>query len=323
MELNIFSGSAEVLLDPNVLWDSVIIGGGPAGYNAAIYMARKGLRPLLLIGNRGGQVALTNEIENYLGFDEITGGELTERFHKHATSLNVDILESTFADQIVKGERLFDVTLSNGELVKTKTVIMATGGEHRKLGLEGEQKLSSRGISYCAICDAPFFKEKEVIIVGGGDSAVEAAVDVAKWAKHVHVVHRSVWRAEQILLDRMFETENITYELGSVLTEINGENAVESVTIYNKENDTTVEKAAQGVFIEIGQDPRVDLVKHFVALNDEQEIIVNALKETNVPGLFAAGDVTNTPYKQIITAASDGATAGLTASNYILKMEEK
>lgn len=323
MEFNIFASSNQVSLDPNILWDSVIIGGGPAGYNAAIYLARKGLRPLLLIGDRGGQVALTNEIENYLGFDEISGGELVERFHQHATGLNVDILESTFVDNLNKEDKYFNVTLSNSETVKAKTVIMATGGEHRKLGLEGETRLSAKGVSYCAICDAPFFKDKEVIIVGGGDSAVEAAVDVAKWAKHVHVVHRSVWRAEKILLDRMFETKNITYELGSVLTEIGGENAVEYVEIYNKDKDESYRKDVQGVFVEIGQDPRVDLVKDLVELNTSQEIIVDEYKASSLAGLFAAGDVSNTPYKQIITAASDGAIAGLSASSYILKMEEE
>lgn len=323
MEFNIFASSNQVSLDPNILWDSVIIGGGPAGYNAAIYMARKGLRPLLLIGNRGGQVALTNEIENYLGFDEISGGELVERFHQHATGLNVDILESTFVDNLNKEDKYFNVTLSNSETVKAKTVIMATGGEHRKLGLEGETRLSAKGVSYCAICDAPFFKDKEVIIVGGGDSAVEAAVDVAKWAKHVHVVHRSVWRAEKILLDRMFETKNITYELGSVLTEIGGESAVEYVEIYNKDKDESYRKEVQGVFVEIGQDPRVDLVKDLVELNASQEIIVDEYKASSLAGLFAAGDVSNAPYKQIITAASDGAIAGLSASSYILKMEEE
>lgn len=322
MEFNIFSSSTEVTLDPNVFWDSVIIGGGPAGYNAALYMVRKGLKPLLLNGNRGGQVALTNEIENYIGFEEISGTELTEKFHSHTAGLNVDILEGTFVDKLEKRDNRFYLTLSTGELVEAKTVIMATGGEHRKLGLEGESRLSAKGVSYCAICDAPFFKGCEVIIVGGGDSAVEAAVDVAKWADHVHVVHRSVWRAEQILLDRMMATENITYELGSVLTEINGENKVESVVIYNKENDTYITKEVGGVFVEIGQDPRVELVEGLVDLNDDNEIIVDKYKESSVPGLFAAGDVTDTPYKQIITAASDGAIAGLSASNYILKMEE-
>ncbi|HZJ86646.1 MAG TPA: FAD-dependent oxidoreductase [Erysipelothrix sp.] len=323
MDLNIFSGSAEVSLDPSITWDSVIIGGGPAGYNAAIYLARKGLKPLLLVGNRGGQIALSNEVENYLGFEKIDGVDLVERFHQHATGLNVDILESTFVDKLEKNGNIFSMNLSTNELVKAKTVIMATGGEHRKLGIEGEDSLSAHGVSFCAICDAPFFKDKEVVIVGGGDSAIEAAVDVAKWATHVHVVHRSVWRADQILLDRMFETENITYELGSVLTKIGGEGKVEYVEIYHKEKDTTTKRDVQGVFIEIGQDPRIDLVKDMVNLNDDNEIVVDQFKMTNIDGLYAAGDVTNTPYKQIITAASDGAIAGLSASNYILKMEEE
>ncbi|NLW15673.1 MAG: FAD-dependent oxidoreductase [Erysipelothrix sp.] len=323
MELNISSWSAPLTLDPNIVWDSVIIGGGPAGYNAAIYMVRKGLKPLLLIGDRGGQVSLTNEIENYLGFEEIQGGDLVEKFHVQATRLNVDILESIYANKIVKDDNLFTVTLTTEEDVKAKTVIIATGGEHRKLNLEGEERLSAKGVSYCAICDAPFFKDKEVIIVGGGDSAVEAAVDVAKWAKHVHVVHRSKWRAEKILLDRMFETENVTYELGSTLSDIGGEHSVEYVDIYNKDSDTTTRKQVQGVFVEIGQDPRVDLVKDYVELNENSEIVVDKYNATNFPGLYAAGDVTDVPYKQIITAASDGAVAGLSASNYILKMEEK
>ena len=323
MDLNIFSSSTEVSLDPSITWDSVIIGGGPAGYNAAIYLARKGLKPLLLVGNRGGQIALSNEVENYLGFEMIDGVDLVEKFHQHANGLNVDMLESTFVEKLEKDGNIFNLSLSTNETVKAKTVIMATGGEHRKLGIPGEEEFSAKGVSYCAICDAPFFKDKEVIIVGGGDSAIEAAVDVAKWASHVHVVHRSVWRADQILLDRMFATENITYELGSVLSEIGGENHVDYVEIYNKETDSTTKREAEGVFIEIGQDPRVDFVRDMVELNDEDEIIVDQFKMTNVEGLYAAGDVTNAPYKQIITAASDGAIAALSAGNYILKMEEE
>ncbi len=323
MDLNIFSSSTEVSLDPSITWDSVIIGGGPAGYNAAIYLARKGLKPLLLVGNRGGQIALSNEVENYLGFEMIDGVDLVERRHQHKNGLNVDMLESTFVEKLEKDGNIFNLSLSTNETVKAKTVIMATGGEHRKLGIPGEEEFSAKGVSYCAICDAPFFKDKEVIIVGGGDSAIEAAVDVAKWASHVHVVHRSVWRADQILLDRMFATENITYELGSVLSEIGGENHVDYVEIYNKETDSTTKREAEGVFIEIGQDPRVDFVRDMVELNDEDEIIVDQFKMTNVEGLYAAGDVTNAPYKQIITAASDGAIAALSAGNYILKMEEE
>jgi len=323
VELNILSQGTELTLDPSVTWDSVIIGGGPAGYNAALYLYRKGLRPLLLVGARGGQVALTNEIENYLGFQSIHGGDLTEEFHQHIIGFEIDLLENVMAESIEKSDDLFKVKLSNNEVVDTKTIILATGGDNRKLGVDGEARLEGKGVSYCAICDAPFFKGKDVVIVGGGDSAVEAAVDLSKWASHVHLVHRSVFRADQVLIDRMMEAENVTYELGSVIQTIGGENSVEYVEIYNKEDDTVVKKETDGVFIEIGQEPRVDLVKDLVDLNDQNQVIVDEYRNTSYPGIFAAGDVTSSPYKQVITAASDGAVAALTASNYIMKMEEK
>lgn len=321
VELNIMSLSQPLALDPNVLWDSVIIGGGPAGYNASLYLHRKGLRPLLIMKERGGQVSLTNEVENYLGFKHIHGTDLTETFHNHVSEFEIDMLENTTVEKIEKLEPLFRLTLSNNETVNTKTVILAMGGEHRRLGVDGEARLEGKGVSYCAICDAPFFKNQEVVIVGGGDSAVEAAVDVSNWASHVHLVHRSTFRAQQILLDRMMDKKNITCELGSVVREIGGEDHVTSVTIYNKEKDMTYKRDAQGVFIEIGQDPRIDLVKDWVTLDDQNQIVADKYKNTSVPGVFAAGDVSDAPYKQIITAAADGAIAALSASNYITKME--
>lgn len=303
------------------VWDSVIIGGGPAGYNAALYMIRKGFRPLLVMAERGGQLPQTNEIENYLGFEKVTGFELTEIFHQHVNHFDVDIQEYDYVTKLSKPDDLFEVELSSGSTVKAKTIIYATGGAHRLLGVEGESLLNGRGVSYCAICDAPFFKKREVVVVGGGDSAVEAAIDLAKWATHVHLVHRSTFRAEKIMLDRMKSLDNVTYELGSVVQEIKGETSVEAVMIYNKEKDLLTERKVDGVFIEIGQDPRIDLVKDWVELNENNEIIVNRNQETNVAGLYASGDVTNLSFKQIIIAASEGAIAGLSASQYITKMD--
>ena len=323
MELNIMAVGKTTTLDPSVIWDSVIVGGGPAGYNAALYMIRKGLRPLVILSERGGQVALTNEIDNYLGMDLIHGTDMTEAFHKHVARFDVDILENTAVNSVHKIDNQFELKLSNHEIVKSKTVIIATGGEHRKLNVEGEGEYEGKGVSYCAICDAPFFKDKAVVIVGGGDSAVEAAIDLSKWATHVHVVHRSTFRADQILLDKMFELKNVTYELGSIVTEIKGADDVSSVMIYNKDKDTHEKRNVGGIFIEIGQDPRSDLVKDLVKCNSQGEIIVNAHKETSLSGLYAAGDVTNAPFKQIITAAADGAIAALSASQYIMKDEEK
>lgn len=319
MEFNIFATAQAVILDPSIIWDSVIIGGGPAGYNAALYMKRKGFRPLLLSGNRGGQLANTQEIENYLGFNEISGPDMIETFHKQIADLDVDILEATFVEKLEKKDDLFQLDLSNKETLTAKTVIIATGGEHRTLGVEGEETFSSKGVSYCAICDAPFFKNKDVVVVGGGDSAVEAAIDLSKWAKTVHVVHRSKWRAEKILLDQMMATENVTYELGSTIQKIHGDNTVTSVEILH--DGQVTQKEVQGIFVEIGQDPRIDLVKEFVSLNENNEIIVDKFKQTSAEGIYAAGDVTDAPFKQIITAAADGAIAALSASNYIIKKE--
>lgn len=323
MELNILSMNPKVLGLEEELWDAVIIGGGPASYNAALYMKRKGLKPLLIIGERGGQLPSTHEIENYLGFESISGAQLAENFHKHSEKFSTDIHEGDFVIDINKGKQNFNVTLSSGRVLEAKTVIYAAGGAHRSLGVEGEARLNGKGVSYCAICDGPFFKGKDVIVVGGGDSAVEAAIDLAKWAKHVHIVHRSVFRAEQILLDRMMALDNVSYELGSVIEEIRGEELVTGVLIYNAKQDLKTERKTDGIFIEIGQDPRVDIVKDKLLLNDRQEIIVDKQQRTNVPGFYACGDVTDTPFKQIVIAASEGAIAGLSASQYILKMEEK
>lgn len=322
MDLHIFGNSSQTEVNLDQVWDTVIIGGGPAGYNAALYTYRKGFKPLMILGDRGGQVSLTNEIENYLGYKEISGGDLVEKFHEHVADFKIDILEGNYVEKIEREGKLFKISLSTLETVTAKTVIIATGGEHRKLNVDGEERLNSRGLSYCAICDAPFFKERRVVVVGGGDSAVEAAIDLSKWATHVHIVHRSTFRAEKILMDRMLALDNVSYELGSVVTKIGGENVVEYLEIENKEKGTHVKMEVDGLFVEIGQDPRSELVKDLVELNDSQEIVVDRVQMTNVPGLFAAGDVTNSPYKQIITSAAEGAVAALSASNYLTKWEE-
>lgn len=335
MELNIIAKSATVaksateqqidkttekandIMQAEEIYDSIVIGGGPAGYNAAIYMFRKGMNVLQITGDMGGQIVNTQEIENYLGFDFISGHELAQRMHKQVIDLGVQIKEWNYVEELTREDKMFTLKLTDGSTVKSKTVVLATGGAHRTLGVPGEQELNAKGVSYCAICDAPFFKDKKVVVVGGGDSAIEAAYDISKWASEVHIVHRSVWRADKVLLDRMEATENITYELGATIQEIKGNNSVESVVVHNANTDNTYERQVDGVFIEIGQDPRVDLVRNIVDLNENMEIKVDRYMRTNVDGLYAVGDVTDNPYKQIITAASDGAIAGLHASSYV------
>lgn len=321
IDLNIEMNTSEEINETKI-WDSVIVGGGPAGYNAAMYLARKGFEPLMIIGSKGGQLPQTNEIENYLGHEMISGFDMSSLFERQIKNFGVPMMDYEFVSQITKEDDLFELELMSKKKVKAKTVIIASGGAHRKLGVVGEDLLSGKGISYCAICDAPFFKKKEVVVVGGGDSAVEAVIDLSKWADHVHLVHRSTFRAEKILLDKMFQLENITYELGSVIEEIQGGLSVESVVIYNKEKDERVVREVDGVFIEIGQDPQVDFVRDLVLLNEQDEIVVDRDQRTNVEGMFAAGDVTDNPHNQIIIAASEGAIAALSASDYLLKKED-
>ena len=318
MELNIFSTSNKPSIDLESVRNTVIIGGGPAGYNAALYSYRKGFNPLLILGSPGGQVVNTNEIENYLGLLEVDGAKMAQLFHKQVIDFGIDIIEDIYVTSLTKNNDLFILTLASGEVVRAKTVILATGGNPRKLHVEGEDTLFAKGISYCAICDAPFFKEKNVVIVGGGDSAVEAAIDVAKWATTVHIVHRSTFRAQKILLDRMNALENVTYELGSTIHKIGGAHRVEYVEI---EHDKKIRRMdVEGLFIEIGQDPNSQLVKDLVDLNENMEVKVDRNQQTSLPGLFAAGDVSDDPFKQIITAASGGAVAALSASDYLTRM---
>ena len=317
MDLNIFAPK-QASLDLDSIRNTVIIGGGPAGYNAALYSYRKGFDPLLILGNPGGQVVNTNEIENYLGLLDVDGAKMARVFHKHVRDFGIDMLEDVYVKNLVKRDDIFILTLGSGEVVRAKTVILATGGNPRKLNVEGEAALFSKGVSYCAICDAPFFKDKHVVIVGGGDSTVEAAIDVAKWATTVHVVHRSTFRAQKVLLDRMMALDNVTYELGSVIHKIGGDMSVSYVEI---EHEGVIRRMdVDGIFIEIGQDPNSDLVKDLVDINDNMEVMVDKYQRTSLPGLYAVGDVSDVPYKQIITAASSGAVAALSASDYITRM---
>jgi len=207
--------------------------------------------------------------------------------------------------------------MENGDVLTTKTVLVATGSNPRKLGVKGEDAFANAGVAYCAICDAPLFKGKDVIIAGGGNSAVEAAIDVAKIAKHVTIVHRSQFRADQVLIDKMMIQANITIHLESQILEIYGDTKMRGIKALDKKTNEEFSIEADGIFIEIGNIPSSGLVKDLVELNTNQEIIVTHKQETSLPGLYAAGDVTNTPYKQIIVATAEGAKAALAANEYI------
>ncbi len=305
-------------VDTSITYDFVTIGGGPASFNAALYAKRKGLKTLMIAKKIGGNLLDTDQVENYLGFKMISGEGLTESFENHLKSLDVEYISDTLVKSLSKANNLFQIELETGEILNSKTVMVATGSQARHLGVKGEETFKNTGVAYCAICDAPLYKDKIVVIAGGGNSAVEAAIDVAKYAKKVIVVHRSEFRADAILMERMEAIEGIEIYKQTQILELVGNQRLEAIKVIDKVTSEERLIKTEGIFIEIGHVPNSNLVKDLVELNSQNEIVVDQKQQTNIEGLFAAGDVTNTPYKQIILAAADGAKAALAASEYVI-----
>jgi len=299
------------------IYDILVLGGGPAGYNAALYGARKGRKVALIAKRAGGQLLNTSYVDNYLGFAEISGEALSETFRKHLERLDVPILEEANIVSIAKENDLFNVRLSDGTFYQAKTVITTLGSNPRKLNIKGEVEFAGKGVAYCAICDAPLFKDKDVLIAGGGNSAVEAAIDVALFAKSVTLIHRSQLRADQILVDKLYENNKIVVHLETQILEIIGEQAMTGVRVQDKKTQEERIISGDGIFIEIGNIPNTELVKELVTLHENGEVIIDEKGRTDCEGLFASGDMTHTPYKQIIIAAADGAKAALAANEYL------
>lgn len=301
------------------LYDMIMIGGGPAGLNAALYAKRKGLEVAILTRQIGGQVINTSSVENYLGTKNSTGEELVNDFKSHVSSLEIPIAEYVDVEEIIPNTETnqHSVKLTDGRIFNSRTLVLATGTNHRHLGVDGEERLAGRGVAYCAICDAPLYKNKTVIIAGGGNSAVEAALDLAKVADHVTIVHRSQFRADQILVDELYENDKIDIHLESQINSIEGEDFMTHINVLDKKTNDNFIVEADGIFIEIGNVPNSQLFKGLVELNDSGEVIVDERCSTNIPGIYAAGDVTTVIYKQIIIATSDGAKAALAANDYI------
>ncbi len=304
--------------DYNKVYDLAIIGGGPGGLSAALYAKRKGINVVLISGDIGGQVADTSSVENYLGIESMTGEEMVKTFRKHVESYDVPMLDGTKVNEVKQGKEKI-LKLDNGKEVKTKTVIIGTGSLNRKLNVPGEEEFNGKGVTYCAICDGPLFEDMDVLVAGGGNSAVEAAIDLSKTASSVKLVQRSVLRADEVLIDRMNSLENVEVYLGYQIKEIKGENSVSAVITKNKETGEEVTFETRGVFVEIGYTPNTKFVENLVELNDSKEIVINDRNETSEKGIFAIGDATTVPYKQIIIAASEGAKAALSAVDYLNK----
>ena len=300
--------------------DVAIIGSGPAGYTAGIYAGRANLQPILFEGlESGGQLMLTTDVENYPGVvDGIMGPELMQVFKGQAERFGTTI-KTEIIDTIENIDGGFKLKSSKGEY-EFKTVIIASGASARWLGVDGEKELQGYGVSACATCDGFFFKEKEVAVVGGGDSAMEEALFLTKFAKKVYVIHRrDQFRASQIMQDRVLKHEKIEDVWNSTVEKINGEGAVSSILIKDTIDSSEKELILDGVFVAIGHDPNVGFLDGFIELDDKGYIKTGFTTETStsVPGVFAAGDVADSIYRQAITAAGTGCQAAIDAERWL------
>ena len=299
------------------MYDTIIIGAGPAGMTAALYAARSNLKVALIEGGLpGGQMNNTSDIENYPGYANISGPELAEKMFEPLENLGVEHLYG-FVENIEDHGDVKKVITDNEEF-ETRTVIVATGSKHRLLGVPGEEELNSRGVSYCAVCDGAFFRDQDLLVVGGGDSAVEEAIFLTQFAKSVTIVHRrDELRAQKVLQDRAFVNEKINFIWDSVVREIKGENRVESVVIENVKSGQVTEQAFGGVFIYVGLDPVSDFVQELHIQDQAGWIVTDDHMKTSVAGVFAVGDVRQKDLRQVTTAVGDGAIAGQEAYKYI------
>jgi thioredoxin reductase (NADPH) len=306
-------------LNGNDLREVIIIGGAVAGYTAALYTARANMNPLVIEGlSWGGQLMITSDVENYPGYPEgIIGPEMMQDFRKQAARFGAEFITDD-ATRVDFSERPFRVWVGDDEY-RAETVIVATGANARQLGLESEKKLQGRGVSYCAVCDAAFFKEQEVVVVGGGDSAMEEATFLAKFADKVTIVHRrDVFRASSIMVDRARASDKIEFVTDSVVEDVLGDDRVTGVVIRNIKTDERTEIPADGFFVAIGHDPNTQLYVGQLDMDESGYLLTKGkTSETNIEGVFAAGDVQDHVYRQAVTAAGSGCMAALDAERWL------
>ncbi len=302
-----------------MVYDVIVIGSGPAGLAAAIYAKRAELSLIVIekAGLSGGQIINTYEVDNYPGTPGISGFELSTKFREHADKLETVFVNGEVTDFDLEGE-IKVVTMDDDTQYRAKTVVIATGGAPRHLNVEGEEKLSGMGVSYCATCDGAFFKNKVVAVVGGGDVAVEDAIFLARICKQVYVIHRrDQFRASKSITSKLLELENVTILWDSVVEKIIGEEKVESIEVKNIKDNQIASYEVAGVFIAVGYIPNSGTYKKVVAMDEGGYIIAGENCESNIPGIYAAGDVRTKELRQIITAASDGANAITAVEKYL------
>jgi thioredoxin reductase (NADPH) len=307
--------------------DVIVVGSGPAGYTAGIYTARANLNPLIFAGSvtAGGELMNTTEVENFPGFPEgVQGPELMDKFEQQASKFGAQIEFEDVESVELEGD-IKSVTLASGETYRARTVIIATGSAYRELGLPNEKRLSGHGVSWCATCDGFFFKDQDIAVIGGGDSAMEEALFLTKFARSVTVVHRrDSLRASKIMADRALAHEKITFVWNSAVADVIGGDKVTGLRLRSTVDGSESEIAVTGVFVAIGNDPRTSLVKDVLALTPEGTIAVEGRSsKTSIPGVFAAGDVVDPTYRQAITAAGSGCVAALDVEHYLADVEAR
>lgn len=306
--------------------DVTIIGGGPAGVAAAIYAARKGLAITLVADRIGGQVKDTMDIENLISVPKTTGPQLSGNLAAHLNEYdinkreNLSVIAIRSAEQ--RGDNLHEVTLNTGEIITSKTLIIATGAKWRQLGIPGEMENIGNGVAYCPHCDGPFFKGKDIAVIGGGNSGIEAALDLSGIVRSVTVFEfMPTLKADQVLQDQLKKRNNITVHTNAATNEITtgADGKVNAIRYTNRDDNSQHEVALSGVFVQIGLVPNSEFLDGIVACSQFGEVLINEKGETNVSGIFACGDVTTVPYKQIVIAMGEGSKAALTAFDYLLR----
>jgi len=308
-----------VPLDPAALYDVLIVGGGPAAMTAAVYCMRKGVSTGLVTERFGGQIAETSSVENYLGFTYIEGLQLVERFTDQVKQFPIAVIEGSRARALAVDGPVKRVTLENGATLQARAIVITTGKHWRRLGVPGEAELTGRGVAYCSTCDAPLFAGKSVAVVGGGNSGVESAIDLARIAERVTLVQfLDALTADRVLVDALAGFANVEILFHHEVTRINGTGAVQSIAVRDNATGAERDLPVSGIFIEIGLSPNSNFARGALELNEQGEIAVDCACRTSAPGVFAAGDVTTVPFKQIIIAAGEGAKAALSACEYVL-----
>ncbi|MFC4557486.1 thioredoxin-disulfide reductase [Virgibacillus kekensis] len=306
------------------MYDVIIAGAGPAGMTAAVYASRANLDTLMIErGIPGGQMANTEDVENYPGYDHILGPDLSNKMFEHAKKFGAEYAYGDIKNVVDHGD--YKTVTAGTKEYNTRVLIITTGAQYKKLGIPGEEELGGRGVSYCAVCDGAFFKQKNLVVVGGGDSAVEEGIYLTRFAEKVTIVHRrDKLRAQKILQQRAFDNDKIDFIWNTEAKEINGpEGKVSSVTLVNNETGEEYEHPIDGVFIYIGMVPLSEPFKSLGITNEEGYIPTNEHMETSIPGVFAAGDIREKTLRQIVTATGDGSIAAESAQKYIEELQDE